>query len=62
MVEYNEEDWGDDMNWEASNAGNEIPDDIDYVQEVKLKKLRIDDVKPTVRNKIKDMQELFSLD
>lgn len=50
------------MDWEASNAGNEIPDDVDYVQEVKLKKLRIDDVKPTVRNKIKDMQELFSLD
>ena len=62
MVEYNEEDWGDDMDWEASNAGKEIPDDVDYVQEVKLKKLRIDDVKPTVRNKIKDMQELFSLD
>jgi hypothetical protein len=50
------------MEWEASAAANEMLDDFDFGQEVKLKKLRIDDVKPTVRNKIKDMQELYSLD
>ena len=50
------------MEWESSAVVPEIAEDIDFAQEIKPKKLRIDDVKPTVKSKIKDMQELFSLD
>lgn len=50
MVETNQ-DW-DDMDWEPSAGNDELPIDDDMETEVKLKKMKMSDVKPTVLRKI----------
>jgi hypothetical protein len=59
MVTHNE-DW-DEMDWTPSE---EVQFDFedDGQAEQKLKKMKLEDVKPTVRSKIESMKELFEMD
>ena len=53
----------DDMDWEPSN--NEEWEDeliVDSQSQPQIKKMSLDDVRPTVNRRIEDMQELFAME
>jgi len=53
----------DDMDWEPSN--NEEWEDeliVDSQSQPQIKKMSLDDVRPTVNRRIEDMQDLFAME
>ena len=64
MVEQQEDEWPDQegMDWSPSPLIGQIDDDDYRESEKSLKRMKLEDVKPTVRSKIQSMQELFEMD
>lgn len=52
----------DDMDWELSNQDEWGDDDMVVDSQPEIKKMTLDDVRPTVNKRIEDMQDLFVMD